>query len=327
MSIRKEKEGILLEQGTGTFEMLTFHVGKEYYGVNVSKITEIIRSDYHITPIPRSDKRIIGMFQPRESILTVIDLNACLFGEDNEIRPLLVKGKEQLTQEETNILHTQHNFIICGFNGIEQAWLVDTVEEITRVPWSDIQKPGITALTEKSYVTGICRDVNERLIQIIDFEAIMTEIAPNTGLTTKSVENMTLDEVEKIKEKNINVYVADDSKMLNTLISDAIAKLGYRVTSFSDGKELLDNLKVLKDNKQLNKCDLVITDIEMPVMDGMQLCKLIKEDNEMCNIPVLIFSSLADDSMKAKCKEIKADMVFTKPELDNVIQFMKEMFE
>lgn len=314
--------GILLKQGTGEFEMLTFNLGKEVFGVNVSKVREIIRADYHITPIPNSDQRILGIFQPRDEVITSIDLCQCLYATDNVSKAKLNTPKEQWSEDDIKVLRNK-NFIICGFNNMIQAWLVDSVRDIIRCPWADILPPTICADQNDTVITGIYQD-KDALIQIIDFEAIMVKISPEAGLTMSDVEAIPEADVQKVKDENINVFIADDSKMLNKLISDAVTKAGYNVTSFTDGEKLFARLKALKASNELNKVDIIITDVEMPVMDGMQLCKFIKEDSAYDHIPVLIFSSLVDEAMKKKCEAVKADRAFSKPEIGNVIEYIHE---
>lgn len=315
--------GVLLKQGTGELEMLTFSLGSEIFGVNVSKVREIIRADYHIASIPKSDESILGIFQPRDEVITSIDLNHCLYGVSNDSKQLLYK--RDWNDEELQILKNKF-FVICGFNNTIQAWLVDSVRDIIRLPWADIIPPAFSATDKDSAVTGIYQGDNE-LIQIIDFEALMVKINPESGLTMSDVEAIPEAAIEKVKSENINVFIADDSKMLNKLISDAVAKAGYNVTSFGDGQQLYDRLKALKASNDLSKCDIVITDVEMPAMDGMQLCKLIKNDEAFAKIPVLIFSSLVDDAMKKKCETVKADRAFSKPEIGNVIDYIHEAID
>lgn len=313
--------GVLLKSGTGEFEMLTFSVGQELFGVNVSKVKEIIRADYKVSPVPGSDNRILGIFQPRDEVLSAIDLKSCLYGVNNESKETLYKT--ELSKEEREILRNK-NFIICGFNQTVQGWLVDAVRDIIRLPWSSIIPPSKCTTQDESYITGIYQNKNDNneceLIQIIDFEAIMTRINPEAGLTMSDLDNVPTEDVEKIKEENIKVYVADDSKMLNKLITESLIKAGFVVTSFDDGKTLYDSLLNLEKAEKLDNVDLIVTDIEMPQTDGMQLCKLVKNNPRMANIPVLMFSSLIDKPMVEKCKSVGANGAFSKPQIGEIIK-------
>ena len=312
-------QGILLQSGTGEFEMLTFTLGTEKFGVNVAKVREIIRADSHITVIPNADDRIIGMFKPRGEIITVIDLQKCLYGSTNSIRQLISNPPDTWSIEDKELL-LHKNLIICGFNQSVQAWLVDEACEIIRLSWSDITPPSAVIGTV-GFITGIYKH-KDALIQIIDFESILTNINPESGLTVSDVEKIPANKVEEISRSDMHIYIADDSPLLNKLISNSLSKAGYNVSAFTDGKQLYEALVKLHNDGELSKCDMIITDIEMPQVDGMQLCKLIKQSQiqELASIPVLMFSSLIDGPMIEKCKSVGANGAFSKPQIGNVIE-------
>ena len=316
-SENNERPGILLEQGTGEFEMLVFSVGKETFATNVAKVKELIRIE-KITKVPNADDRIIGIFKPRDELISAIDLSKCLYNTENEAVALIKKGLDNLTVDEKRLLE-ERIFVICSFNKTSQAWLIDKPKGIYRVPWSEIIPPS-TVTGEESLITGICK-LDGELIQIIDFESILTKICPEQGLTISSLDKISTEDVDKVAKQNIHAYIADDSAMLNKLISTSLEKAGYKVSSFPDGKKLYEALLNLKEKDNLSDCDIVITDIEMPQIDGTQLCKMIKQghDKEMAKIPVLMFSSLIDGPMIEKCKSVGANGGFSKPEIDKVV--------
>lgn len=296
--------GILIASGTNEFEMLSFIVDKCTYGVNVSKVREIIRHS-KIVAIPGSDKRIMGVTMPRDELITVIDLRKCL--------------NQGITEKEKD-----DYFIICKFNNITITFPVDSVVNIKRVNWNDIISAEAVVNSENTLITGIVK-TEEDIISILDLEKIMVEININNGLTVSDIDKIPESVVNE--NKNIKVFVADDSKTLNKLICDAISKAGYEVTSFFNGQDLYERLLSLKEKGQLNNVDVIISDIEMPKMDGLTLCRKIKVDSELKEIPVIMFSSLIDVMMASKCESVGADAQFSKPEIGNVAAKIQELID
>ena len=162
--------GILLESGTNELEILEFRVANNYYGINVAKIREII-SFQTPTPVPNADPRIEGIFMPRDEIISIIDLAECL----------------HLPKPETP---TGDMYIVTNFNKLNTAFHVNGVLGIHRVSWSDIVKPDSTVNTGgEGMATGIVR-IDGKLIIILDFEKIVADINPETGLRMSDVERM-----------------------------------------------------------------------------------------------------------------------------------------
>lgn len=287
---------ILLENGTNELEVLEFCISGNYYGINVAKVREVV-PDQHITPIPNSHPSIAGVFMPRDVLITAIDLRNCL-GID--------------TEPEKNGV-----FIITNFNKLNVAFRVDEVLGIHRISWEEIIKPGSTLSTaENSVSTGIIQK-NNRLIVILDFEKIMTDINPETGLKTSDITAMGPRE-----RSSVPILLAEDSVLLNKLIVDSLHKAGYEnIVSCDNGKKAYEYILTHKkagDLKDHVKC--VITDIEMPEMDGHHLTKLIKDNEELCYLPVVIFSSLINEEMKRKGEALGANAQLSKPEIGSLIE-------
>lgn len=297
--------GILLEQGTNEFEMLSFKLDKNIYGINVSKVQEIIKY-CDITRIPNSDSRILGVFVPRGTLITAIDLRMCLTQEKSE--PPKDKEKAFL--------------IICHFNDLTVAFQVDEVLDISRFSWKQIISPKEIVATSSSAITGIVKN-EENIISILDFEQIVTEIDVNNGLTSQNLESIS--EKEKEENSSLNILIADDSKMLNKLISDALIKSGMNVVSTADGLEAWNYLKNKKDAGTLSELNCIVSDIEMPNKDGMSLCKDCKSDPEIGKLPFILFSSLADKAMEKKGESVGADAVFSKPKIEEVISKIRDL--
>ena len=292
---------ILLENGTNELEVLEFSVAGNSYGINVAKIKEIIPYQT-VTPVPNAHPSIEGLFMPRDVMITAIDLRNCLQRGVSEAGGL---------------------FIVTNFNNLDIAFHVDSVVGIHRVSWSDIIKPNVTiANSNEGISTGIIK-INGKLIIILDFERIVSDINPETGLKMEEI-----DGIEHVSGRgDMPIIIAEDSILLNRLIVDCLAKAGYtKLIHTANGKECYDIISdfkaagTLKDN-----ISLVITDIEMPEMDGHHLTKLLKSDEATKDIPVIIFSSLVNEEMKRKGEALGADGQLSKPEIGNLVHLIDDL--
>lgn len=286
---------ILLENGTNELEILEFILNGNSYGINVAKIREIINYQ-EVTPVPNSHPSIEGIFMPRDVMITAIDLKNCL----------------QKGQSEPGGL-----FIITNFNKLDIAFHVDQVIGIHRVSWTEIIKPGATvSTTEESVSTGIVK-INNKLIIILDFEKIVTDISPETGLKLTEI-----DELGARERRNIPILIAEDSPLLNKMIVESLKKAGYdNLIHTENGQEAWDTITMFKKQGTINEhVGCVITDIEMPLMDGHRLTKLIKDDEQLKDIPVVIFSSLVNEDMYRKGESLGANAQLSKPEIGNLVR-------
>ncbi|MBE5944658.1 MAG: chemotaxis protein CheV [Lachnospiraceae bacterium] len=292
---------ILLESGTNELEVLEFVINGNHYGINVEKVREILTYQ-EVTPIPNSHPCIEGIFMPRGEIITVIDLFQAL-GFPNY-------------DKKSNFL------IVTNFNNLNIAFDVQTVLGINRVSWSDVVKPDATVSSPGSGVaTGIIKKADNLLI-ILDFERIVEEICPETSLKFSQITSL------QDRERNeIPILIAEDSMMLCKLIKDALNVAGYtKLTIKNNGQEAWDYLCELKKNNGVEygaKC--VITDIEMPLMDGHRLIKLIRDTEGLKHLPIVIFSSLINDDMKRKGELLGADDQISKPEIGKLVSILDKL--
>lgn len=296
---------ILLENGTNELEVLEFTLGENHYGINVAKVSEIL-SFQHVTPIPNAHPSVEGVFMPRELMITVVNLKNCIGMETDD---------------------TEGFFIITNFNKINVAFHVDEVLGIHRLSWTDIITPDATINAPGNGVaTGITK-IDDKLIVILDFEKIISDINPETGLKVSDIDELKRDE----KQRNDSpILIAEDSALLSKLISESLKKAGYtELIITKNGQEAWDRLLQIKESNRIGeevKC--VITDIEMPLMDGHRLLKLIKSDHELAKLPVVIFSSLVNDAMRRKGEQLGADAQLSKPEIGNLVSAIdKLLFE
>lgn len=287
---------ILLESGTNELEILEFKVANNYYGINVAKIREILTYS-PVTPIPNAHPFVEGIFMPRDTMISVINLRRCLgFEEDPNVVGL---------------------FFITNFNNLNTAFHVDEVLGIHRVSWEAINTPDSTVSAEDAGVsTGVIK-LEDRLVVILDFEKIVTNINPDTGLKVTD-----LDQYESRDRSQSPVLIAEDSPLLSKLITECLRKAGYtNLIVNPNGQEAWDKLvEFERAGTVLDDVHCIVTDVEMPQMDGHRLCKLVKEDEVMKNIPVIIFSSLINDEIRRKGESLGADAQLTKPEIGKLVE-------
>lgn len=297
---------ILLENGTNELEVLEFMLEGRHYGINVAKIREII-SYQEATPVPNSHPSIEGIFMPRDTMITAINLRNCL------------QLREYEESEKASSL-----FIITNFNKLDIAFHVDSVLGIHRVSWNNIIKPGNTVSTSEDGVsTGIIK-IDGRLIIILDFEKIVTDINPETGLKMSEIEAL-----GDRTPRDTPILIAEDSPLLNKLIVNSLKKAGYtNLIHTENGKQAYDVIQQCKADGTLKEhVRCIITDIEMPEMDGHRLTKLVKEDEATKDIPIVIFSSLVNEEMKRKGDALGADAQLSKPEIGNLVHIVDELVQ
>ena len=293
---------ILLENGTNELEILEFVLNNYSYGINVAKIREIIPYQ-RVTPIPNAHPSIEGIFMPRDTMITAIDLANCLGFMESPIGGM---------------------FIITNFNKLNMAFHVENVLGIHRVSWTEIAKPNRSfGSLEDSIISGIVKR-DDRLIIILDFEKIISDINPETGLKISDI-----DALGERRERNVPILIAEDSPLLNKLIVESLKKAGYEnLIHTENGQQAYDVICKCKENGTLrDNVRCIITDIEMPMMDGHRLTKLVKSDEATAKIPVIIFSSLVNDEMKRKGEALGADAQLSKPEIGNLVKIIDELVD
>ena len=296
---------ILLESGTNELEIMEFTVGGELFGINIAKIREIMRAQ-ETKRMPNSHNFVEGIFKQRGEVITVIDLAKCLNIERSE--------------------NKSHDiFILTHFNKLNFAFRVESVVGIDRVSWEDIKKPDKVIYSGEDSVATAIAEYKDRLITILDFEKIIADISPETSITLDR-----LDELGDRVESQKKILVAEDSMMLSNLIIGFLHKSGYKNTvKFNNGKEAWNYLTEAKESGLpiSNYASCIVSDIEMPLMDGHRLTKLIKTDDELKHIPVILFSSLISDELRIKGQEVGADEQITKPEIVELVNIIDRLIK
>lgn len=298
----KVKEtGILLDAGTNEIEIMEFTISNNTFGINVAKVKEILM-DSPIKPMPHSHPSVEGVFKPRDVLLTVINLPHYLGLANDEVK-------------ERGL------FIVTSFNKMSVAFRVDAVVGINRISWSSIEKPDRTIYGgSEGVATGIA-NYDDRLITILDFEKIVSDISPESGIQVSSIEKMGTRDTN-----NLPIVVVEDSTLLAKMILECLTLAGFtNILEFNNGEEAWEYLTGIEDKAHIkNHVACVITDIEMPRMDGHRLTKLIKNDDKLKTIPVIIFSSLINDEMKIKGEHLGANAQLSKPDIGRLISVLDQ---
>lgn len=289
-----KEQGILLEAGTNEMELLVFRLGATPFGVNVAKVREIIQRVNTIF-IPYSPPAVEGSFKLREQVLTLINLGGH-FG---------MQGEESKSGEGM--------IVIVEFNNCRCGILVDSVERIHRLKWDQINSPSQYLSDMNVPITGVA-NIEDRIVLIADFETIVGEILGVEGaiLPETKVTGLT-------SHKDAHIILADDSSVIRASLLRILRKSGYEdITVCSDGQQAWDMLEDARDGK-IQQFDLVLSDIEMPRMDGLHLTSRIKSDPQLKQIPVVLFSSLITEDNLRKGESVGADAQVSKPDGDEMI--------
>ncbi len=293
------KKGILLETGTNEFEIVEFAVGAVNYGINVAKVREVINL-VPITKMPNSHPYVDGVFTLRGRLMPLVNLPRCL-------------GSEDTGSVANNIIVSELNNYFVGF-------LVNEVSRIHRVSWASMEPP--PNISESAMVVGVIK-MAERLVILLDFEKILSDINPEINIKLTTVPDSTED--HKAKRKTKRIMIAEDSHMLRDLLVDTLHQAGYtNVIAYNDGKAAWDALTILsKSGAPIeDNVSMLITDIEMPQMDGHNLLKRVRDDHVLTKLPVVIFSSLINEEMRRKGEAIGADAQVSKPEIAELISLI-----
>ena len=303
---------ILLEAGTNEVEIFEFNLGGHHYGVNVAKVNQIIQRDQvKITRADLPPNGVLGTITFRGKPTMTLDLRAILgvYGEPPDPSRALM--------------------LVTQFNDQVVAFAIDGAERIHRVSWQCFEPISSNFAQENPYVNGIIR-LEDRLVLILDLEYILTLINPRLGMTIDQKQIQNIEEHYKPRD-HIKILFAEDSAMIRKMVHNQLTEVGFtNVDLASNGREALD--KVVRAHQESKRSgqpfsdfyDLVLTDIEMPVMDGLTLCRNIKNDLGL-NVPVIVFSSLINDQMIEKCKSVGANGWGTKPKVNLVVQIIDRL--
>ncbi|CAH8207282.1 chemotaxis protein [Vibrio aestuarianus] len=317
---------ILTESGTNELEIIEFHLEKVlpdgrtktcYYGINVAKVREVIQVP-DTTDYPNAQPHMIGVFSSRDVLTPLVDLAGWLGVPTSQ------------TLERKFV-------IVTDFNRMTNGFLIDSISRIHRISWNDVESPSqfLEAGEQDCVVAVVRKDGN--LIMILDFEKIIADINPELSMEKYDVK---VDRSVDLNQKMVNkrnaktIMVVDDSAFIRSLIQDTLSSAGYNIIACKDGGEayekLMDIERVAKaENMAVSELvDAIVTDVEMPRMDGMHLLKRLRENDAYRDTPIVMFSSLMSEDNRAKALALGANDTITKPEIGKMVTMMdKYIFE
>ena len=296
---------ILLEAGTNELEIVEFYLDEDngpdaapyrgHYGVNVAKVLEIIRMP-KVTELPEvQHAAVLGAFNLRSKIIPLVDLALWL--------------------EKKSAHSSEPKTIVTEFNAVTTAFMVSGVNRIHRISWGEVEQPNpYVAKASKDTVIGVVK-LEGRIVFLLDLERIVSNLNPALGLR--------LDDLGEDYDRSASyrALVADDSALVREMLKDLLEKANFSCEVVHNGKEAWDRLLALKAKAEAEQCKLtdyvqvMVSDIEMPIMDGHNLTKRIKDDPAMKHLPVLLFSSLITDKLRHKGIAVGADDQISKPEV------------
>ncbi|KIL47527.1 chemotaxis protein [Jeotgalibacillus campisalis] len=295
----KENQGILLESGTNELEIIEFQIDQHRYGINVIKVKEIIQP-VPVTPIPHAHPYVMGIIQLRGEVLPVVDIRKVLGA------PI----QEKMSQEK---------FIVSEYNQQKIVFQVDNVSMIHRVSWDQIEKPSQMYQNEATLVIGVIKRQEEMLL-LLDFEQILLQINPQTGINVGMIKQL-----GKRVRSSKKLLIAEDSPMLRKLLFDTLNEAGYdQIEFFENGKDafnFLASIEMEHKGKPIEESvQLIISDIEMPQMDGHHFTKKVKEHSTLSKLPIILFSSLITEDLRHKGNQVGADAQISKPQINELVQ-------
>ncbi len=298
---KEEQQGILLESGTNEFEFVEFKIGTTNYGINVAKVREVIQNQrFTVTPMPQTHPEVMGLFTLRGRSIPLVRLANCLNTVGNP--------------NPQNIIVTEINNFYAGF-------LVDSVNRIHRISWNSMES--LPEIGHQERVLGIVR-LSGKMILMIDFESIIAEVSSAISAKLSAVDK-NVDYTTKLKRARERIVIADDSPLLRGLIAQTLRESGYtNLKEFTNGKDTWNYLRAVAE-KDPDFVKAVVTDIEMPQMDGHRLLKLIRDHSELRGLPVVLFSSLINDEMKVKGNSLGANGQLSKLEIDKLSDLLDDL--
>lgn len=305
------RQEILLETGTNEVEVAEFIIGNQSFGVNVAKIREFVPyAQVEVTKIPEKHQSMLGVFLLRNKTIPLIDL------------------KEHLDIIKDENTPPRQVVVITDFNGMINGFIIDSINRIYRFSWKDIQPMDSFLENCAKSITGSI-NVDNKEILVLDLERIIDEVFPESAMSAS--EEDFVDKPQEELREHAKLIIAEDSATIRSLMLKILSAVGYKnVTAYENGKDAFDAFVKLKkrsetEGKDIKEyVDLAIFDIEMPQMDGLTLCKSVKYDMGLKQVPVIMFSSLINEQMALKCTQVGADKFITKPQIHKLVRLADE---
>lgn len=288
-----------LKVGSNEMELVDFRIFKEengevyegIYGINVSKVREIIRIP-NLTELPGTPEFIEGIFDLRGVVIPVVNL----------AKWMKIIGPED-AEKTSRVIITEFNNILIGF-------IVHEAKRIRRISWKDIEPANFISNTgsiDGSKITGVTKIEDDNVLLILDLEGVVQDL----GLYKPDIDHIP----EELESFTGLALILDDSSTARKIVKDALEKMGFHVVEAMDGQEGLDKLDDLHNmygDDLLNQLKIIISDIEMPRMDGFHFAANVKEDERFKTIPIVFNSSISDHFSENRGKEAGGEAYLVK---------------
>ena len=300
------KPEILLESGTNEMEPLVFMLGCELFAVNVAKMQAILQYDPSVvTRVPLAPSAMLGMMPYREHAVPLIDLARTLeaSGEGKDPRQIV---------------------IVMEFNKFVSSYRVDGVQGIQRLSWKNFEPISDFARSTAGIISGSVH-IDGREVLVVDMECILALYAPD--LAFRKVDAANKEPQAFHRRADIRLVLVEDSRTIREKTVRCLAEAGYRhIEVFQNGRQAYDWLTSRTGEEGGDAGpDVIISDIEMPSMDGLTLCRRVKEKELLTDVPFIMFSSLINPLMARKCEAVGAERYVAKPETDRLIAMVDEV--
>ncbi|GAA9622087.1 chemotaxis protein [Helicobacter pylori] len=293
-------------------QFLCFRLDEEkdaqLYGLNIFKIREIIHYDGEITEIlGGSDGVMLGFLSVRGESIPLVDVKRWLHYNASDLGRNL---KEYSVKDEHNLV------IVCHFSNHSIALKVLKIERIIHKNWTEISAGDKQGINEESKISAITRFDEERVVQILDVEKMISDVFPSL----KDLDDLTLRCIEAIQSQKL-ILIAEDSLSALKTLEKIVQTLELRYLAFPNGRELLD---YLYEKEHYQQVGVVITDLEMPVISGFEVLKTIKADSRTEHLPVIINSSMSSDSNRQLAQSLEADGFVVKSNILEIHEMLKK---
>jgi len=285
--------------GHNRLELLLFRLmGKQRYGINVFKVQEVIQCP-SLTKVPNSHPVVKGIANMRGKTITILDLS------------MAIGGPPTTNIQDRFVIITEYNMRVQGF-------LVESVDRIVNMNWKDILPPPKAAAVN-SYMTAVTR-IDEEIIEIIDVEKVLKEVVGTQDGVSDGVIT------GEVVDLNLHVLLVDDSMVARNQVAKVLTQMEIPYTLCTDGMDGWQTLMGWVDEgKDMERfLGLIISDVEMPVMDGYSLTKRIKAHPDLKRIPVVLHTSLSGNFNKEMVKRVGADDFMPKWEPDTLAMIVQE---
>jgi two-component system chemotaxis response regulator CheV len=241
----------------------------------------------------------------------------------------LIDLSAALSLENKNSNNEKQIVIVTEFNNVANGFLVDGVKRIHRLNWGDFVPLNMSIGNNSDSITGSIQ-IDGAEVMVVDLEFILSVISPSLAISNISDETLNISRSES-REK-VRVFFAEDSNTIRNKVIRILKGSGYRnLRAFENGQKAFDTLVEIRDKVDAQGEEdtvlphVMISDIEMPQMDGLTLCRKMKGDSKLKQITVIMFSSLINKQIIGKCESVGADNYITKPEMDKLVSLLDEM--